>query len=63
MRTTDEVVNTWKKIDYLEAGTMYEVRIKATNGARSVASSIAEVETDGNGMRKSPFFFNHQSFI
>ncbi|CAL1541881.1 unnamed protein product [Lymnaea stagnalis] len=47
IRSTDEVINTWKNISNLEPGTTYEVRIKATNGPISVASSIAEVRTEG----------------
>lgn len=48
LRTTDEVVNTWKNVSNLEPGTTYELRIKATNGKTSVASGIDEVTTDGN---------------
>ncbi|GFS23806.1 neural cell adhesion molecule L1-like protein [Elysia marginata] len=48
LRTTDEVVNTWKNVSNLEPGTTYELRIKATNGKISVASGIDEITTDGN---------------
>ncbi|XP_012943169.1 neuroglian isoform X3 [Aplysia californica] len=47
LRTTDEVVHTWKNIENLEAGTKYEIRLKTTNGVTSVASGIDEVTTDG----------------
>uniref|UniRef100_A0A2C9KWE9 Neuroglian n=1 Tax=Biomphalaria glabrata TaxID=6526 RepID=A0A2C9KWE9_BIOGL len=47
LRSTDEVINSWKNISNLEPGTTYEVRIKATNGEYSVASGIEEVRTSG----------------
>ncbi|GFO23158.1 neuronal cell adhesion molecule, partial [Plakobranchus ocellatus] len=50
MRTTDEVVNTWKNVSNLEPGTRYELRIKATNGKISIASGIDEVTTDGTAV-------------
>ena len=49
LRTTDEVVHTWKNVSNLEPGTEYELRIKATNGKISIASGIDEVTTDGDG--------------
>ena len=49
LRTTDEVISTWTDIVNLEAGTTYELRIVATNGGVTQASSIEEVTTDGIG--------------
>ncbi|BFZ08082.1 hypothetical protein BsWGS_11121 [Bradybaena similaris] len=50
IRTTDEVVNTWKNVSNLEPGTKYEIRIKATNGPIVAASAIEEVITDGTAV-------------
>ena len=49
LRTTDEVISTWTDIANLEAGTTYELRIVATNGGVTRASSLEEVTTDGIG--------------
>uniref|UniRef100_A0A0B7A4I7 Neuroglian n=1 Tax=Arion vulgaris TaxID=1028688 RepID=A0A0B7A4I7_9EUPU len=50
IRTTDEVVNTWKNVSNLEPGTKYEIRIKATNGPIVAASAIEEVTTRGTAL-------------
>ena len=50
LRTTDEVLSSWKNITNLEAGTTYELRVVATNGGVTRASHIEEVTTDGIGM-------------
>ena len=49
LRTTDEVLSSWKNITNLEAGTTYELRVVATNGGITRASHIEEVTTDGIG--------------
>ena len=49
LRTTDEVLSSWKNITNLEAGTTYELRVVATNGGVTRASHIEEVTTDGIG--------------
>ncbi|XP_055958104.1 neuroglian isoform X1 [Patella vulgata] len=47
LKSTDEVINRWKNITNLEAGTTYEVRVVATNGAQRSESSTEEVTTVG----------------
>ena len=49
LRTTDEVMSSWKNISYLEAGTTYEVRVIATNGGQRRASHVKDVKTGGIG--------------
>lgn len=47
LRTTDEVISSWKNITDLESGTTYEVRVVATNGGVRHVSHIEEVTTRG----------------
>ena len=49
LRTTDEVVHTWKNIENLEAGVTYEMRLMTTNGKKTKASGIEIITTDGTG--------------
>ena len=49
LRTTDEVLSSWKNITNLEAGSTYELRVVATNGGVTRASHIEDVTTDGIG--------------
>ncbi|KAK7102380.1 neuroglian-like isoform X2 [Littorina saxatilis] len=47
LRTTDEVISSWKNITNLESGETYDLRVVSTNGGVSRASHIEEVTTDG----------------
>ncbi|XP_059166690.1 neuroglian-like isoform X2 [Physella acuta] len=53
IRSMDEVINSWKKIDNLQPGTTYEIRILVTNGVTSKTSGIEEVRTQGIAMATS----------
>lgn len=49
LKSTDEVISTWKNISGLESGTTYELRVVATTGNVRQASHIERVTTDGIG--------------
>ncbi|ESP02510.1 hypothetical protein LOTGIDRAFT_138283 [Lottia gigantea] len=49
LKSTDEVINTWKNITDLESGTTYEIRVVATNGKQRTESGTTEVTTLGVG--------------
>ena len=63
LRTTDEVVHTWKNIENLEAGITYEMRLMTTNGKKTKASGIEVITTHGTGQLDLRFVLYRQIVI